>query len=89
MPLSSLSKPAPRVEQARDVAGDVDDALRRPDDPGEHLEERALAGAVGADDRERFAVEQAQRDVAQRPELLVPAARRTSGRWIGGSSSCA
>jgi hypothetical protein len=34
-------------QQARDVADDVDRALVRLDDPGEHLEQRALAGAVG------------------------------------------
>ena len=61
-------------QQPGDVAVDVDHALGRMDDPGEDLEERALAGAVRADDRQRLAVLDAQVDVAERPELLALAA---------------
>ncbi len=43
-------------EQARDLAVDVDGPLGRRDDPGQDLEERALAGAVRSDDRQRLAV---------------------------------
>ncbi len=46
-------------QQARDVADDVDRALVRLDDPGEDLEQRALAGAVRADDGEALAVDDA------------------------------
>ena len=61
-------------QQARDVPVDVDRALGRMDDPGEHLEERALAGAVRADDRQRLAALDVQVDVAERPELVAPSA---------------
>ena len=65
----------------------VDRALGRPDDPGEDLEQRALAGAVRADDRQRLAALDAQVDVAQRPELLDAGRARASGRSSSGSSS--
>ena len=48
-------------QQARDLAVDLDDARRRHDDPGEDLEERALAGAVRPDDRQRLAVDEVGR----------------------------
>ena len=40
-------------------------------DPRDHLEQRALAGAVAAHDPQRLAAVDAEIDVAQRPELLV------------------
>ena len=46
------------------------------DDPGEHLEERALAGAVRADDGQRLAVDEPERDVAQGPEVGSVRSRR-------------
>ena len=55
--------------------------------PASDLQERALAGAVGADDRQRLAVEQAQRDVAQGPELLVRAAPEDLAERAAGWSS--
>ena len=56
------------------MADHVDRALGRPDDPGEHLQQRALARAVRADDRQRLAALDAEVDVAERPELLDLAA---------------
>src|SRR6476469_5260557 len=59
------------------------------DDPGEHLEERALAGPVWPDDRERLTALDVQVDVAQRPELVALAApehlpdRVADGRLAG------
>ena len=56
------------------MAAHVDRPFGWPDDPGQDLEQRALARAVGADDRQRLAALDAQDDVAQRPELLGVAA---------------
>ena len=68
-------------QQAGHVPDDVDRTLRRVDDPGEHLEERALARAVRPDDRERLPALDVQVDVAQRPELVdLAAADRLSDR---------
>ena len=61
-------------EQARHQPVDVDPALGRRDDPGQHLEERALAGAVGPDDGQRFAVDQVEADVPQGPERPIAVA---------------
>src|SRR5207247_462587 len=60
-------------QQARDVTVDLDDPGRRRDDPGEHLEKRALAGAVGPDDAQRLAVDDLEGDIPQRPEMWVGA----------------
>ena len=74
-------------QQPGDVAVDVDRALGRMDDPGEDLEERALAGAVRADDRQRLAALDVQVDVAQRPELVDLAAPEHLPDRVRGSSS--
>ena len=55
-----LVEPRTERQQARHVAADVDRALGRMDDPGEHLEERALARAVRPDDGERLPALDAQ-----------------------------
>ncbi len=55
-------------QQARHVTADLDHALGRGEDPGQGLEEGALARAVRADDRERLAVDQPEGDVLERPE---------------------
>ena len=47
-PAQVLVEPRAERQQARDVAVDLDRALRRQDDPGQDLEERRLAGAVRA-----------------------------------------
>src|SRR6185369_5203453 len=58
------------TEQARDLAAHDDGTLGRPHDPGQDLEQRALAGPVRPDDAERLAVAELDRDVTQRPEAL-------------------
>src|SRR5688572_17899999 len=63
------------LEQRPDAPGDVDPARGRRGDAREHLQQRALAGAVVADDAERLASRDLEVDVAQGPELL---ARRAS-----------
>ena len=40
-------------------------------DPGHHLQQRALAGAVFPDDAEGLAALDLEADVVQRPEILV------------------
>ena len=79
-------------QQARDVADDVDGALVRLDDPGEDLEQRALAGAVRPDDGEALAVDDPERDVAEGPEVgraLVPlqeVLERVADRRLAGQA---
>ena len=83
-PVSSWSNPAPERQQARDPAVDLDRPRGRRDDPGEDLEQRALAGAVRADDGERLAVDELEADVAERPEVvgrLARLSRFTNERW--------
>ena len=60
------------------MAVDLDDALGRQDDPGEDLEQRALARAVGADDAQRLALADLERGVAQGPEVALGAALRAA-----------
>src|SRR4026209_1577022 len=62
-------EPRAQRQQARDVTDDIDDALVRLDDPGEDLQERALAGPVRPDDREALAGRALERDVAECPEV--------------------
>ena len=79
-------------QQARHVADDVDGALVRLDDPGEDLEQRALAGAVRADDREALAVDEPERDVAEGPEVgrsvapLQEVPERAADRRLAGQA---
>ena len=42
----------------------------RRDDPGQHLEQRALARAVRPDDPEGLAVDELEVHVAERPEVV-------------------
>ena len=74
--VSSWSKPAPRVSRPETWPRTSTDALGRPDDPGQDLEQGALAGAVGADDRERLAVDAAasRRGAAPRTRCWLAAA---------------
>ena len=86
-----LVEPRAEGEQPGHVPPHVDRALRRADDPGQDLEERALAGAVRTDDGQRLAVEQAQRHVLQRPEALRAASAehlpdRAADRRLPGES---
>ena len=59
------------LEQRADAAAQPRLALGRRRDPGEDLEQRALAGAVVADHPHRLAALHLEADVAQRPELLA------------------
>ena len=51
-------------------------------DPGEALEQRALARPVGADDAERRPGRHLERDVLERPELLVAGAAALEDRRL-------
>ena len=48
-------KAGAQLQQRRDASSHRDPTARLPDDPGDDLQERALAGTVDADDAERFA----------------------------------
>ena len=74
-PESSTSNPTPEAEEPGHLAADVDDALGGPHDPRQHLEERALAGAVRPDHGQRLAVVDLEVDVAEGPEALRRLAR--------------
>jgi hypothetical protein len=72
------------------MADDVDLAFVGLDDPGEDLEEGALAGPVGPDDRQALAVDDPETDVTERPEMRRPVAatqqipeRGPNGRLAG------
>src|SRR3954471_21089037 len=58
-------------DQRADAPGDRDLAAGRAQDAGQQLEQRRLAGAVGADDADRLAGLDVERDVAQRPQFLL------------------
>ena len=61
------------LEQRADPAGHLGPAGARLGDPREDLQQRALAGAVVADQADDFAVRRSsKRDVAQRPERRRP-----------------
>ena len=59
------------LQQASDPTTDLSAAARRRRDPGEDLEQRRLARAVAADDAEHLALLHLERDVPERPDLLV------------------
>src|SRR4029078_7369520 len=63
-------KPGAHLDQRRQAALDQERPAGRPHYSGQLLEQGALAGAVVADDAERLAPLDLERDVAQRPELL-------------------
>ena len=58
-------------EQRGDAAVNTDRAGSGMQDPGHHLQERALAGAVLPDDAEGLAALDLEADVVERPEILV------------------
>src|SRR5262249_18758269 len=60
------------LDQRRQPALDRQLPPRGHEDPAQVLEQRALAGAVVADDAERLPFVDAEADVAQGPELLAP-----------------
>ena len=60
------------LEQRADAAGDLGPAGGRLGDARQDLEQRALAGAVAADDPDHLARTDLERDVAQRPDPQPP-----------------
>src|SRR5208283_1027408 len=58
-----------QFEQSRDAAIHGNDSGGGLEDPGYHLEQRALAGTVLADDAEGFAALNVEGDIVQRPEI--------------------
>ena len=80
-PDSSGWKPAPSSSRADTLPRVRLRALVGLEDAGQALEQRALAGAVGADEAEGGALGDLERHVAQGPELLVagPAAAHDGG----------
>ena len=74
-------EPSTQLEQGRQAAVDGGRSLVGPEDAGQHLEQRALAGSVAADDAERLSLLDVQGEVAQGPELFVagPVARQHGG----------
>ena len=59
------------LEEGGDAAVDLDLAGRRTQDAREDLEQRALAGPVGAGEPHRLAAVDDEVDVAQRPEVVL------------------
>src|SRR5208283_162067 len=60
-------KAVPNIEQRRDAAFTVDVATHRFVDAGEDTQQRALAGAVGADQGHAIAMFEGERDTLERP----------------------
>ena len=69
-------KPAPSSSSADTRPLDRGRSRRRGQRAGQDLQERRLAGAVAADDCDRFALAHLERHVAQAPSTPGPAARR-------------
>ena len=65
------------LEQAADAAVDLDPAVGRLGDAREDLEQRALAGAVAADDADHLPGLDVEAHVAQRPHVAHVPGRRT------------
>ncbi len=85
-PVSSGMKAGADFEQAGDAAAQGDAPLGRLGDAGQDLEQRALAGAVAADDAEDLALAHLEVDILERPEFLdrvalhdLPAAQEIAG----------
>jgi hypothetical protein len=60
------------LDERAGAAADFTASQRRRQNPVEQLEDGGLAGAVRADDRQRLAGRDAERDVADGPELRLP-----------------
>ena len=71
-------EPGADLEQRADPTPGAGAPLGRRGDAVDHLEQGALAGAVGADDPERASLVDAERHVAQRPDLADLAPRRAA-----------
>ena len=59
------------LEQRADQASDRDVAVRGRGDARQHFQQRALAGAIPADDADHLARRDLERDVAERPDAIV------------------
>ena len=68
-------EPGAELQERRHAAAGADRALARPQDAGDALQQRRLAGAVVPDQADRRAFLDREGDVAQRPEVLGPRAR--------------
>ena len=64
-------EPRAQLEERRHPALHGDPAVSRLDDAGDHLQERALAGTVHADDPQRGALPDLNGDVPESPEVTV------------------
>jgi hypothetical protein len=72
-PAGELGMEPADFQQAGHATGEIDSvALGGRRDPRQHLQQRALAGAVGSDDADDLADVDPERDVLQRPERLLP-----------------
>jgi hypothetical protein len=75
-PREVLVEAGAQRQEAAHLAADDDPALGRRQDPCEHLEQRALAGPVRPDDRERLTLDEIEVHVPEGPEvpgsLLLP-----------------
>ncbi len=70
-PVRSRMKPGGDLDERADAPATTGSTAVGPQDSGQHLQRRGLARAVRADDAERFARLDFERDVAHRPELLA------------------
>src|SRR2546423_15371071 len=61
-------KTGPDFEESTDSAVDIDSAGRRLSDSIQNFQERTFAGAIAADDSERFAAFHVERNILERPE---------------------
>jgi hypothetical protein len=57
-------KPGPDLDQRANAAPDLDRTVARPEDTGDQLQQRRLAGAVLTDDAKRLARLDIEADVA-------------------------
>ena len=64
-------KSSAQFQQRRDAPVDIDRAGGGVQNPRDHLQERALAGAILPDDAERLAALHLKTDIVKRPEILV------------------
>src|SRR2546421_3485953 len=61
-------KTGPDFEKSADSAVDIDSARGRLGDSVQNFQERAFAGAIAADDSERFATFHVERNILERPK---------------------
>ena len=69
----SRAEPRAELQQGHHAPSHLERSGCGIEGPGEDLQQRALPGAVDADDSQAFARAHFEGDVAQRPEVLVPA----------------